>query len=247
VAASLPEGSASIHWIPTDGAAFEHLAAWTNGTRMHYGRLLIASILPPEVERALYLDADILVLGDISPLWEIDLEGAAVGAVIDAGVDALMKNDQLGRWNIPRVLDYFNSGVLLIDLERWRDQRIAEKVLEYVARNPTSLFPDQNALNVVCDGHWKQLDLRWNFQRHMEHRLADMSPANRPAIVHFVTGEKPWNAAIPNANATFYDSIRARTCFRRTATMRLCDVLRRNGSGIKRAVKRFLPLPKQPC
>ncbi len=115
----------------------------------------------------MYLDADILVLDDLESLWETDLEGAVVGAVLD-GLDPKLKHGDPGFEEVPRVQDYFNSGVLLIDLGRWREERISERALELLINHPQSLFSDQDALNIVCDGRWKKLDPRWNFQDYYE-------------------------------------------------------------------------------
>src|SRR5712691_4030314 len=98
---------------------------------------------------------------------------------------------------------------------------------------------DQDALNVVCDGLWKKLDAQWNFQKHWEMRISDMSPEQRPGIVHFVTGAKHWDPSIPSWNACFYDAFRSRTCFARTPGGKFWDILQGVWSRLKSVLRRY--------
>jgi lipopolysaccharide biosynthesis glycosyltransferase len=241
ISTSLPAGSASINWVPVDLTPFHQFSTASHISRMTYSRLLIPRILPDSIPRILYLDADLLVLEDIESLWHTNLEGAVVGAVSD-GLDEQIKSGKPNVEDVPRVRDYFNAGVLLIDLKRWREQRISERALEYLAQHPRSPFSDQDALNVVCDGNWKQLDPRWNFQAHYETELSEMSPSQRPFLVHFVTSLKPWSASSHSLNAGFYDSFRNRTCFARTTLDKLRDRLEGGWSRSKRVLRRYAVL-----
>jgi lipopolysaccharide biosynthesis glycosyltransferase len=212
---SLPAGAAAIRWVPVDLQPFEGLSTLPHISGVTYARLLVAQILPEEVTRVLYLDADILVLKPLDQLWKTDLEGAVVGAVED-GLDRDLQSGKAGLDMVPRVRSYFNAGVLLIDLELWRKHRISERAFSFLERNPTSPFSDQDALNVVFDGCWKRLDAQWNFQSHHETALQGMLPGRRPGIVHFVTSSKPWDPRAWSVNASFYDEFRSRTRFART-------------------------------
>jgi lipopolysaccharide biosynthesis glycosyltransferase len=222
---SLPKGSASIRWVAVDLSPFGDFATLPHISKMTYARFLIPSIFPDTVSKILYLDADLVVLDNLRALWEIDLDGFVVGAVLDRW-DQNIKLGDLDLSDVPRVQDYFNAGVLVINLDRWRELRISEKAIDYLTRYPLSPFSDQDALNVACDGRWKKLNTRWNFQDHCEHNILNMQPKQCPGIVHFVGKAKPWNASIPNLNARFYDDIRSQTCFARTHSDRLRDVLK---------------------
>ena len=201
---SLPQGSCSIHWVPVDLTPFTGFSTLDHISSTTYARLLIPSILPQEVSKVLYLDADLLILDDLQSVWSLDLEGAVMGAVSDERLDAYIKmgNTSLGGLPLPSVRDYFNAGVLLIDVAGWRSERIPEKALEYLKRCPNSIYSDQDALNVACDGLWKKLDSRWNFyQIDLQKRLADLSESERPGIIHFQGGQKPWDPRALNSNA----------------------------------------------
>lgn len=227
VAASLPHGSVALRWHEPDLSAYRHLTPQAGRNRIlptiTYGRLLLPGVLPPMQRRVLYLDADILVLQDLQPLWNANLRGASVGAVFD-GMDGARRTGAPDFEKVPPVQRYFNAGVLVMDLPRWRDRRIAERALQYLQANPDTPYSDQDALNVTCDGDWQPLDWKWNLQA-LYHRgeLDRGGDRERPGIVHFITGDKPWIAAIPNRHARFYDAYRHRTQFARSPGERLHD------------------------
>jgi lipopolysaccharide biosynthesis glycosyltransferase len=261
ISASLPcdgpgsEDSAIIHWILVERKLFED---FSNGpkinrsgetetshvSKMAYARLLIPRIVPETVSRVLYLDVDLLVLEDLGPLFETDLEGAAAGAVLDfylhnmyvkGGFDPESQRATHPNYRgLPSVRDYFNSGVLLIDLGRWRAEGISEKALDYLNRFPRSPHMDQDALNFALRDRWKRLDGRWNMQ---EHHLRKIN-RKETGIAHFVTKGKPWHASARSHNAGLYDRFRNRTLFARTPFEKLRDAFIRFETGIRNVLKR---------
>lgn len=232
---SLPKGSASIRWVEVDLEQFKGFSTIAHISKITYARFLIPSIFPDTVSQVLYLDADILVLDDLRSLWETNLQEAIVGAVLD-GLDSQLKNGEPGFENIPHVQNYFNAGVLLINLDQWRKEGISMKAIEYLTLHPDSRFSDQDALNVVCDGRWKKLDPRWNFVDFYEKvKISDLSAQQQPGIVHFAAWEKPWDARISHVNASFYNIFRSRTCFPRTPL----DKFRSFSSSLKGKLKQY--------
>jgi lipopolysaccharide biosynthesis glycosyltransferase len=178
------------------------------------------------------------VLDEIEPLLRVDLDGSVVAAVLDR-VDAGLKQNLPGLEALPRVRDYFNAGVLLIDLKRWREEQVTERAMDYLRQNPKTLFMDQDALNVACDGRWKRVETRWNFQDHEKTNVLDLETSRRPAIIHFVTDQKPWKPGSTSLNGALYDMFRARTRFARTRGQKVRDSFRAVGSRFKRFLKRF--------
>ena len=239
---SVPKGSLAIRWMLVDLIPFQGFSSFLSYSKITYARLLIPWALPPGTSKLLYLDSDILVLGDLGPLWETDLENATLGAVVDV-LDEISKRGGADAHDLPRVMDYFNSGVLLIDLDRWRAEKISERTMDYLRENPDCRFPDQDALNVVCDGVWKKLDPQWNFQGHCDTCLWEVRPERRPKIVHFVTAMKPWIFNVPTLNTSFYDTFRNRTRFARSVRERMNDLFQggfRNGwTLVKFGLKRY--------
>lgn len=237
VAASLPSDSATIHWVTVDLTAFQDFSTPHHISKVTYARFLIPRVFPETVTTVLYLDADLIVLGDLRPLWETDLGGAVVGAVLD-GLDTQIKANEPISQRAPRVQNYFNAGVLLIDLLKWREEKVSEAALDYLTLHPDTPFSDQDALNVACDGKWKQLDGRWNFVDYFERvEMSALDHNQLPWIVHFATWEKPWNAKIRHINAGFYDAFRSRTRFARTPFERRRDAWRGKWSGLGVAEK----------
>lgn len=161
-------------------------------------RLSISSLLPEDIKKVIYLDCDVLLYTDINELWEMDLGDAIVGAVTNLG------HQPERRLGI-KDGEYFNSGVLVIDLEKWRNDHIGKNTLEYMNKYNTELvFPDQDGLNMVLKGKWKHLPLRWNqqpatYSMYAKKRYeASLSRKDyhdaiyNPAIVHFLGKNKPW-------------------------------------------------------
>ena len=122
-----------------------------------FTRLWVEDFFGPEVERVLYLDSDMVVLADIAGLWDTPLEGKLLGAV---DIPGATKPQKLGT---PVGEGYFNSGVLLIDLARWRAIGARAQVLAVLAERGTEFDdPDQDALNICFHADRKRLDYRWN-------------------------------------------------------------------------------------
>ncbi len=145
-----------------------------------------------------------------------------LGAVADFHIDSALRHDpSVLPKDLPRVNSYFNAGMLVIDLLQWRESKVGARALQYLAEHPTTPYSDQDALNVVSQGAWKNIGDRWNYQNHYWTRIAKMTPGERPAIVHFITAQKPWKPSSMSPNARLYDEYRDRTLFRRSALEKL--------------------------
>ncbi len=156
-----------------------------------YGRLLLHKLLPPQTQRALYLDGDTLVEIDVALLADENLDGATVGAVLDVGrVMIGRRQEAQERLDLGPQGDYFNSGVLLIDWAKWQAERVGEKSLSALIEAPDRFTQgDQCALNFVCRGAWRPLDYKWNFQP-----VCVIHEPRAEAVFHFLGGRKPWRS-----------------------------------------------------
>jgi lipopolysaccharide biosynthesis glycosyltransferase len=159
-----------------------------------YARVLVPSSLPRAASRLLYLDSDIVVTNELNSLFATNLGGAVVAAVPDhvpPGIDHSFRSNVL---KLPDPEFYFNSGVLLIDVEAWQKNAITEKAFEFYEGIPpgTKLwYPDQDVLNSILANRWFPLDRRWNYFRDAENM--DLQRFRSEAtIVHFASGKKPW-------------------------------------------------------
>jgi lipopolysaccharide biosynthesis glycosyltransferase len=168
----------------------------------HY-RLLLPELVPSSIERILYLDCDVLCTGPLAPLWGTDLQGELLGAVRDPGAPTIsaaggLPGFRVGAGRLRFWSDYFNSGVLLMDLVRCRAEDLTTTMLGYVRDNAARLrFVDQDALNFAADDRWFRLERRWNDLIYGYERGRD--GAVEPGIVHFAGAEKPWEESFPDA------------------------------------------------
>ncbi|MFH8387179.1 glycosyltransferase family 8 protein [Kitasatospora sp. NPDC018058] len=158
---------------------------WVSGAV--YVRLAIPEVIPDE-RRVLYLDADTLVLGDLRPLLRQSLDGRPIGAVRDPQNPVIGRGIQLPGWDqlgIPYGRDYFNSGVMLIDLDRCRRLGVFERSRQFLSEHPDKVrFWDQDALNWAVDDNWQRLERRWN--------TFAMSPqAAQPGFIHYAEADSP--------------------------------------------------------
>ncbi len=175
--------------LPLNPRAHYTLDTWT--------RLWVAEFFPVDVNRVLYLDGDIVVVGGVASLWAIDLGGALLGVVDIPGSQRGVTTHGL------RAEDgYFSAGVLLIDLDQWRKTRALDTVLDYVSAHPERLPDvDQDALNACFHGRRRRLEYKWNvispfFREPLALPLAraEIEAVRREArIIHFNGASKPWS------------------------------------------------------
>lgn len=170
----------------------------TNAT---YYRLDIASILPNDIEKVLYLDGDIICRKSLMALWETDIANYAVAAVPDYDEEVIRKLDylHLSTWN-----GYFNAGVLLINLKYWRDHHLSGIFYEVIDKEGNILRNgDQDVLNYVLNEKKLSLPLKYNLasgwlmvrEGYDKQKYAEeLQDARRdPVMVHY-TSSKPWYA-----------------------------------------------------
>lgn len=163
-----------------------------------WARLLAGSALPEDVERIVYLDADLLVRGSIDELVSVDLGSAIVCACPDYWGQFHAQRDPVfgSISSAPPAGGYFNSGVMVVDLAAWRAEAVEERAFAAVDRAAGELVnADQDALNAVLWDRWTPLDwLRWNYPGT---RVGPLT--GNAAIVHFFGEHKPWLRASPVA------------------------------------------------
>lgn len=174
--------SIQFHFIDT--AIFddvkERLHRFTVGTMF---RLMLPEILP-NLDKIIYLDADLFVNRDIKELWDVDIREYCLAGVIDEGVDI---------HNYPRILNkypkikkesYFNAGVLYINLKKLREfGNLKKLVVDFLVENPEAGLPDQDALNVIFHNKVLYLDGSWNRFVYL-HRKDNVEKLDK-AIFHY--------------------------------------------------------------
>jgi len=217
---------AGIFWVAPDLSRLADLPARPQLPREVFLRLLMDELLPPDLHRALWLDADVVVEASLAPLWSHPFGDHTIVAVQDYGGPTLGTTGGTAETCRELGLDpdapYFNSGVMLVDLARWRRERVTQEVLAYTRQfSKHVLFGDQDGLNSVLTGRWAPAPLQWNVQvaalRYLARRGLPISSELRrdwealhasPAVVHYA-GDKPWASGLRSPfRARFFRQLR---------------------------------------
>ncbi|HLT62166.1 MAG TPA: glycosyltransferase family 8 protein, partial [Microlunatus sp.] len=184
---------------PIDQVEFGPLVGFNGISVTTYTRLLLADLLPADWSRVIYLDADTIVCSDLRRLWEQPLKGRVIGAVQDDGVRYVSSPKGVREWRelgLSPTLPFFNAGVLLIDLDQWRERGIGRQALNFALdRAGERIVCDQEALNTIVAGEWTPLPDGYNVsalrQALWAGRAAQGMPVPRTHIRHFTTRDKP--------------------------------------------------------
>lgn len=168
--------------------------------REMYYRLLAGELLPGTVGRVLYLDPDILVINHLRPLWETDLQGNLFAAAAHTGKTELANS--VNQLRLGTEQDYYNSGVLLMDLDAGRREIVPQEIFRYVEQHRKELIlPDQDILNALYSKKILPLeDALWNYdaRNYSNYLLRSGGRCDlrwvmeHTAILHFCGKEKPW-------------------------------------------------------
>jgi lipopolysaccharide biosynthesis glycosyltransferase len=178
-------------------------------------RLLMPELLP-DAERAIYLDSDTLVLGDLWELWCHDLSGKHVGMARTPGVSSVaghfgMKHYE--KYGLDPTTPYFNSGVLLADLARLRADESAKKLMSFLEHfQEIVALPDMDALNVVLRDKISELDPSWNTilkggRIRLKYIFAQHGVGLHPIIgakIYHYTEVKPWEYGCLNVYRSIF-------------------------------------------
>ncbi len=186
--------------IPVEDTLFEDAPVTKQYPREMYYRLLASRLLPGQVRRVLYLDPDILIINPIRPLWETELQGNLFAAAAHTGKAELVSGVNQLRLGTER--DYYNSGVLLMDLDAGRQEIRPQSLFQYVEQHRKELvLPDQDVLNALYSQRILPLeDVLWNYdaRNYRSYLLRSGGSYDLPwvmehtAILHFCGREKPW-------------------------------------------------------
>lgn len=153
-----------------------------------YFRLFIPTLFP-QFKKALYLDSDIIINHDIANLYKTNIGNNFVGAVLD---ETVFSNKDLIYYTT-KALDvtekqYFNSGVLIMNLDKFRDNDVENHFYDWLLENnKDTVAPDQNYLNIICKNKVKYLELGWD-KMPLGEKLEDKDLH----LIHFNMFMKPW-------------------------------------------------------
>lgn len=178
-------------------------------SRTMYYRLNLPEILKDE-KKCIYLDSDTIVRKDLSSMFNLDMSNYYIGGIRDINRYINSTSDHYKLLGIPNLNSYICSGVLLMNLEKMRNDNLGKVFEEIIKENDvkkTFKFPDQDALNKVCYGHILTLPFKYGALAHAgfensyeESEYAKWASNEKdwdegrkdPTVLHF-TGNKPWN------------------------------------------------------
>lgn len=154
-----------------------------------YFRYLIP-IVKPNLNKCLYLDADLIVNGDITELYEEDLEGFYCAGAKDIHVEHINHKASIG---LTKEDLYINAGVLLLNLEKLRENNMTRLFLENTKKYEKIIkFQDQDIINITLKGKLKEINSIYNYTTsNLEY---ENSKKREAVIIHYTGKDKPWNA-----------------------------------------------------
>ena len=166
--------------------------------RSMYIRLSVPRLLPDYVDKFIYLDADILCFGDISPVLDINIDSVVCAVTADS-----LNNDNILA-NANRLSlgskKYFNSGFLFINTQNWKKFDIENKANQILLspENYNLIYPDQDALNIVLQENFVFIDVKWNYlftwMNEQEKESFFHNKQSLPYFIHFTGARKIWYA-----------------------------------------------------
>ena len=193
---------ANLIWLHPSENSITDVEASSYYTKAIFYRLLIPELLP-EYPKAIYLDSDVVVNADLGNLWDVDIGDNYLLAARDLYFPTILSTPckKFFQSKVLKIDKFFNSGVLSINLEKWRLEKIGIEVIKCISQHK---LLDQEGLNVVLKDKWKEIDPRWNRTSGIyECNSWKNSPfpedeftnlVNHPYIIHFTSADKPWNS-----------------------------------------------------
>lgn len=167
-------------------------------TSIGFARILLPDLLPKSVHKVLYLDSDMLATTDIKPLFMTQLDKNQIAGMV---INIVQDNNASVLYRFYH--GYFNSGMILMDLDKCRKEKSAQKMLSFIKNNeekfkydegkphePKWLYPDQDVINIIWDGRIKSIEPKWNNQCV---RGQSMDYVLLGGIIHYIGSSKPWD------------------------------------------------------
>ena len=170
-------------------------------------------------KRAVYLDADTIVDGSLIPLLNHDLEGKSIGMVLES-----IRDDYKTMIGMSPDSDYYNSGVILFDVDMWRKNKYCDRLVDHIRNVRNSYIGDQDFLNIVCEGDVCKLPPTFNFQplharytnrqyfraygRKGYYTLSQLADGQKGAIIYHCyrwLGDFPWNTGNLHPFSSVYE------------------------------------------
>lgn len=191
-----PKTNVSFYIINANDALLADLPVMTWSIYTWY-RILLPQLLNKDIHRILYLDCDVIVNDNLDELFTMDMESKSIAACLD--IQAYNPN-HYRRLNYDSRLRYICAGVLLMNLDMWREKKLSHEIVDFAKTNREKImWPDQDSINYICRDDKIILPSKYGvlvpFFREkdfVKEHLAEMKELiEKPAIVHYA-GYQPW-------------------------------------------------------
>ena len=198
----LPESQAKVKTLERDGfeISFEDVSDYLKSiehkfplrdyySKTTYYRLFIAD-MHPEFDKAIYIDSDTIIQGDVADLFDIDIADYILGACHE---QAMVQVDEYGTYvekclGLDRNL-YFNAGLLLINCVAFRERNVLDRFINILQVYDCVVTQDEDYLNLLCKDHTLFIDQRWNTEV-----FGTLSyPIEEAKVIHYIMFNKPWH------------------------------------------------------
>ncbi len=204
--ASISRAWIKLHFLPVGQEELNGFRVDGHVSSAAYARLFMGNYLPAGIERVIYIDGDMVALTNVMPLGEMELHGHPMAAVQDPVAGLVGQSAQMMHWegwDVPRGTHVFNSGLMVLDLPRWRQEGLFERVIQIAREHPDRMkYWDQCALNYVIRGNYLELDPAWNVGQHLYYPphchdvIYESDVVERcirePNILHYGGTWRPW-------------------------------------------------------
>jgi lipopolysaccharide biosynthesis glycosyltransferase len=190
--------STKIDYVNINPNIYSNFPISHHFTHTIYYRISIPLLFDNSIDKVIYLDSDMVIEDDINKLWQVNIDNYFLAAV-----EALSFKDRYQDLQIPEGSLYFCSGVLIINLQQWRNHQITEKVINFIVQNRDKIICwDQDSLNAITYNNWLPLPLKWNQQSYFFEQKFYSQHSNRedfiealeqPSIIHYSSSYKPWD------------------------------------------------------
>lgn len=203
---SIPRAWAKLHFIPVSEETLSGFRVDSRFSPAVYARLFLDRFLPVDLTKVIYMDCDLVALSNVRHLWDMDLQDHPLAAVQDPVAGLVGQSAQMMHWDgwgVPVGTKIFNAGLLVIDLCRWRDEKLFECAIRVARENPDRMrWHDQDALNYAICGNYLDIDPVWdvlpfvNYPPHCHDVVYGKETIDRcisePKIIHFGGTWRPW-------------------------------------------------------
>ncbi len=160
----------TLHWVPMDQVIPAGMSIpYDNSSYplIIHMRMFIPYFIPKEYEKVIYMDVDMIVNDDISKLWNTDLEGFTIAAIIDVRIRKFGNSHAVENYRelgFAPETKYFNTGLILMNTLQWRKDDLTPKIFQCIEENRKfANYPDQYGLNVVFANNWLEIDTKWSW------------------------------------------------------------------------------------